>query len=126
MTNAVTSPIVASGTAASASSAGTQIAAIPAGSLGKAGPYEFTVQLTALAAGAAADVSNVVLTLGSSSVVVPFTPAAGTQAPFRVRGVLDGSTAAVLSTGSNVSTIAYYGSLSAEYLGAIGSNLAHR
>lgn len=125
MTNAVTS-LGAVGSAVATSVAGTNIATIAAGNLGKAGPYEFYIQLTAVAAGAAADVNNVVLVLGASSIVVPFTPAAGVQAPIRLRGILDGATAANLNVGSATSTIAYYAVIYADYLGAVGSNLLHR
>lgn len=126
MTNAVTS-ISGSGTAAIGSAAGVLIAQIAAASLGKAGSYRFTIQLIALAAGAAADVNNVQLLLGSSSVVVPLIPAAGVQPVWTVDGVLDGATAAILQTATaGPSTIAYYGVLKAEFLGAAGSNLVHR
>jgi hypothetical protein len=116
MTNAVTS-IGANGTVAAASPAGSAIATIPAGSLGRAGSYRFTIHLSARAAGAAADVSNVVLTLGASSYAIPFTPAAGTQSPVVVEGVLDGATAVSLNVGGSSSTIAYYGSIQADYIG---------
>lgn len=125
MTNAITS-IGAAGTVAATAASGAAIATIPAASLSRAGSYEFTIQMTALAAGAAADVNNVVLTLGSSTLVVPLTPAAGPQGQVKLRGVLDGSTAASLNVGGAATTIAYYGTIYAEYLGAGGSNLLHR
>jgi hypothetical protein len=122
MTNAVTS-IIGEGSAASDSAAGVTVAEILAANLGAAGPYRFTIQLSAVAAGAAADVNNVELVLGSSSVIIPFTPAEGIQETVTVDGVLDGSTAAILKTATaGPSTIAYYGWIKAEYLGATGSN----
>lgn len=127
MTNAITSPIAApGGTSASGAAANTQITALSAGSLTRPGTYEFSIQMGAVAAGAAADFNNVLFVVGASSYPVPFTPAAGPQSPVKVKAVLDGSTGVSVTTGTAVSTIAYYGSISAEYLGPAGSNLLHR
>jgi hypothetical protein len=120
MTNAVTT-ISDSGLAAIGSAAGVAIATIAAETLGSAGPYKFTIQLNAVAAGLGADVNNVQLTLGSSSVIIPFTPATGIQEAWTAEGILDGQTAAILETATaGPSTIAYYGTLKAEFLGSSG------
>jgi hypothetical protein len=116
MTNAITS-VAANGTANSGVSAGSAIASIDSSKLGRPGNYRFRIRLSALAAGAAADMNNIVLTLGSSTFVVPFVPAAGPQNEVVVNGLLDGATGVSLNTGANVSTIAYYGSIQAEYVG---------
>lgn len=122
MTNAVTT-ISNNGFAAIGSVAGVALATIPAASLGSAGPYRFTIQLSAVAAGAAADVNNVKLVLGSSSEIIPFTPASGIQGPWVVEGILDGNTAAILETATaGPSTIVYYGYIKADYLGPYGGN----
>ena len=122
MANTITT-ISKSGSAAAASAAGVTIAQISAATLGSAGPYRFTIQLVAVTAGAAADVNNVQLLLGASSVVIPFTPASGTQQQWIVEGILDGATAATLQTATaGPSTIAYYGTLKADYLGPYGGN----
>lgn len=122
MTNIVTT-ISASGFAASAGGLGALIVKIPAASLGSPGPYLFTIQMNAVAAGAAADVNNVELLLGSSAVVIPFTPAAGIQEAWEVEGILDGQTAAILQTATaGPSTIVYYATLKAEFLGPYGGN----
>jgi hypothetical protein len=85
------------------------------------GVYEITAYAAIGAAPGANDVNNIVVGVGSTSIVLPVVAVAGyaTQ-PVKFEVSLDGNTDVVLKVGTNAAVAPYSGSLTARFLGAMG------
>ena len=85
------------------------------------GVYLVTAYAAIGAAPGAADVNNIVVSVGSTSVTIPTVAVAGFSAqPVSVEVVLDGNTDVVLKVGGSAAVAPYSGMLTAKFLGSMG------
>lgn len=110
------------GSSAALAASGTPIATLShTTQVTQKGVYKITAYAAIGAGAAAADVNNIVVAIGSTTITIPIVAVAGFSAqPVSFNATLDGSTDVVLKVGGSAAVAPYSGLLTAEFLGAMG------